>query len=99
MYILQEWSQPLAVIAEDTAHRCSNEPASKNILSAAIGLKFSWVGENRQLLSSAVQVNQSVLNQVLSCWLTRTAGCQYKEMNRAQVSWCKLNIIRKNMQY
>ena len=85
----QEWSQPLAIIAEDTARSCSNEPASKNILSAAVGSKFSWVGENRQLISSAVQVNQSVLNQVLNCWLTGTADCQYKETNQVQVSYCQ----------
>ena len=85
----QEWSQPLAIIAEDTARSCSNEPASKNILSAAVGSELSWVGENRQLISSAVQVNQSVLNQVLSCWLTGTADCQYKETNRVQVSYCQ----------
>ena len=90
----KEWSQPLAEIAEATARSCSNEPASKDVLSTAVGSKFSWVGENRQLLSSAVQVNQSVLSQVISCWLTVTADCQYKEINRAQVSITTFNFTK-----
>ena len=89
----KEWSQSLAKIAEATARSCNNEPASKDILSAAIDSKFSWVGENRQLISSAVQVNQSVLNQVLSCWLTWTADCWYKEINQDQVSITTLNKV------
>ena len=67
-------------ILHNPARSCNNEPASKDILSAAVDSEFSWVGKNHQLISSAVQVNQSQHNVVLNFQYTVTAAPPYQKI-------------------
>ena len=67
------------------AQTCSDDSASRADLSAAVNFRYSWVGENRHVVTTANSIDTAVLETAFNCWLSGIS-CSFNEAYRSQVS-------------